>query len=1392
MTYMESTNPKELNSSAESIRREKPEECEKLALKALEMAESSNNVHEKAKAYHNLAESYLWSANYDDSLVNSYKAKELFSALGESSYLGEVHYTLGTTFFYLSDFNNALEEYMRSLKEFNKISNEEGKAKAYNGIGSVYYSIGENDKAIDFLNESRAICEKSGNNILLQKVLDGLGKAYTNIDAYDEALAILNTCISLVTENRDSSHVRAHAYNNMGLIYLKCEDYDQAIHHFQKSLEIREKIGFVTGWSGCLCNIGKAHLALGELAEAKNSLLSALELAIASKSKSYQAEANELLAKVYEEESNHSKALKHFKAFHELSEILKEKNNEQATKSLQMKLKAEQEEHEKVILEQKNKRLQKYSEDLIQLSEIGKKLTALLSPDEIIKCAYDEINAIMDAPSFGIGIYHESENALKFPNYCEDGEIIGDVTYSLNEKNRLASICFHEDQEIVIDDLEKDFKKWFKEHKAPKIGRRTASIIYLSFRISNGASGVITVQSYKKNAYKKHQVNILRNLAVFMAIALENAKLYRNLENTVAQRTSEIRTQKEKVEQSYRVSSLLSEVGRQLTSSTDFESIFLKLHKHVSDLMDASCFGVRLYHEDTNEIEYKFEIENGVVDREPLFVSMEDHNNYSVICVKNNEIIHINDNKKEFSKWTDEIVVPTGEMPDSLIFYPMTFGGKVVGLITVQCFQRYAYTEEHLEILKTLAAFTAVSLENVNLVENLEQKVEERTTEIRAQKEEVEKTHEHTQLLNEIGREITSTLSVADVIEKVYANINKLMDASIIGVGILNGEELEVKGAMENGIKLPDFSFDTNDESSLAIQCLKARKEISIQNLDEEIHKYVKKDSDTKVGGKPKSIMYIPLIVKGKGIGTISVQSFQANAYNEYHLNILRNLAVYTATAIENASLYDQMEQKVIERTEEVVKQKEEIEKTYENTKVLSKMGQSIISTHNLEKIFDKMHENVNQLMDAPIFSIRICDYDSHEIDYRYTIESGKRLDPISISMDDYDNYSVWCLRNKKDIHISDHAKEYHKYTNKIVVVDGELPESLIFCPMMIGSKVIGIISAQSFEKHAYSEYHLDILRTIAAYSAIALENANLIHDMENQVKIRTAEVVRQKEIIEEKNKDITDSIQYAQRIQNVILPPLTEFQDNFVESFVMFRPRDIVSGDFYWIEEVEDKIYFSVVDCTGHGVPGALVSVVGANSLNRCLMEFELREPGDILNKLSELVKATFDKTDSNVRDGMDMALCCIDKKTRELTFAGAYNPLWIIRENDDKAHEEFEDFNVIQKLDKTFIEVKSNKRPIGYSFRAEPFTTTTLKLKENDMIYLFSDGYADQFGGTDEEVIAKGGKKFKTINFKDLLMTLSHKPLDDQLQIVEETFDTWKGDLPQVDDVCVIGVRI
>lgn len=1377
------------NKEAEKFRRVFPEKCIELGEKALSFSMKEKNDYQQAKALHNIGEGHLWSAEYEKSFEFIYGALNIFKAKNKVKDEGACHYSLGTLFFYLSDYDSALEEYIKSYKAYDEAKDESGLAEAMNGIGSVYYSIGNDEKALKYLKMSLKSCEILENNALKQKVLDGLGRTYKNLNKHDKAIKSLEDCLDLIEKNDGNQHVKAHALNNLGSIYLLKGGADKSEYYFNQSLNLREKNNFKAGQSESYCNLAQVEIQRNNNEKAKELLNKSLELAKQSNNKTNQVNALHYLSIVEESIGNYKSALDFHKQYFELSQELKNDKTDRRTQSLQIRFKAEHEEKEREILKNKNRSLKNYSKNLVQLSEIGKSLMTIKNTEDIINSAYKQVNELMDAPSFGLGILKNGTDKLYFPGYIEDGKVLEGNVYKLSE-DRLASICCRNEETILIEDFSKEHHKWLSDFKPPKAGKATASIIYLPFEVPNGTKGVITVQSYKKSEYTEHHINMLKNLSIYMAIAIQNATHYEELEKLVNQRTEEVIKQKEEIESSYKLTSLLNEVGRQLTSVNDFESIFLELHKNVSKLMDASCFGVRLYNQTKNQIEYIFEIENGVVDSEPIYVSMDDDDNYSVWCVKNKEVVFINDNKKEYKKYTNQIIVPTGEMPDSLIFYPLTFGDRTLGLITVQSFQKNAYTEKHVEILKTLASFTAIALENANLVDNLEAKVSERTEELSKQKEALEQSYNNTKLLNEIGRDLTSSLSVEEVIEQIYENINELMDASIVAIGIRNKNEIEIKGAIEKGKKLPDFSYSLDEENSLATICYKRKEEIIITNIEEELSNYLS-DAKTPHGERPESIIYLPLIVKNKAIGTISVQSFNKNAYQNYHINILRNLALFSATAIENAGLYMQMENKVKKRTQEVVRQKEQIEKAYENTRLLGHIGQKIISTHDLEAIFDKLHSNVNELMDATIFSIRICDYESHEIEYKYTIESGKRLDGLRVSLDDIDNYSVWCVHNKKDIHISDHANDYKKYTKKIIVVDGELPDSLIFCPMMIGEKVVGVISAQSFKKNAYEEYHLDILRTLAAYTAIAIENASLIANMEDQVKIRTAEVVRQKEIIEEKNKDITDSIQYAQRIQNVILPPMEDLSQNFYNSFVYFKPRDIVSGDFYWIEEVDNKLYFAVVDCTGHGVPGALVSVVGANGLNRCLLEFGLRSPAKILDKLSEIVRETFDKTDGDVKDGMDMALCCLDLSNMKLKYAGAHNPLWIIRKN--LGVELTEKYNVLNtEKEYGLIEIKADKQPIGYAYDPKPFNENEIQLYTGDILYLFSDGFSDQFGGLDQNVIRKGGKKFKSLNFKKLLLSIAEKPLDEQNQIIEETFETWKGSLEQVDDVCVIGVRL
>ncbi|HEY6162013.1 MAG TPA: SpoIIE family protein phosphatase [Bacteroidia bacterium] len=294
---------------------------------------------------------------------------------------------------------------------------------------------------------------------------------------------------------------------------------------------------------------------------------------------------------------------------------------------------------------------------------------------------------------------------------------------------------------------------------------------------------------------------------------------------------------------------------------------------------------------------------------------------------------------------------------------------------------------------------------------------------------------------------------------------------------------------------------------------------------------------------------------------------------------------------------------------------------------------------------------------------------------------------------------------------------------------------------------------------------------------------------LEQKVLERTQEIQHQKEMVEEKNKEILDSINYALRLQRAILPGLEKVKEKLPDSFILYKPKDIVSGDFYWMYDSSEsaarntvkskggefsgylngdgKLLIAAVDCTGHGVPGAMVSVMGANGLNRCVKEFGLIKPSDIMDKLTDLIIETFDASDSEVKDGMDMSLLAIDKKTRKIEFCGANNPLWVVR-----------------KATGTVEEIKADKQPIGkFDFRRS-FTNHSIQLGPGDCIYIFTDGFADQFGGPK-------GKKFKYKTLQTVLLGMRDKPMQEQRDTLDMCFEEWKGALEQVDDVCVIGIR-
>lgn len=268
----------------------------------------------------------------------------------------------------------------------------------------------------------------------------------------------------------------------------------------------------------------------------------------------------------------------------------------------------------------------------------------------------------------------------------------------------------------------------------------------------------------------------------------------------------------------------------------------------------------------------------------------------------------------------------------------------------------------------------------------------------------------------------------------------------------------------------------------------------------------------------------------------------------------------------------------------------------------------------------------------------------------------------------------------------------------------------------------------------------------------------------------RTTKILKKQNlIIEEKNKNITDSINYAKRLQNAILPSIELINKLLPEYFILYQPKDIVSGDFYWISHHDNKIIIAAIDCTGHGVPGALLSIVGHNAINQTVNESGITEPAKILDSMNTIIKNILNRDEGrDIKDGMDMALCTYDKTTGRLEYAGANNPLYVVSE---------------KKLSIT----KASKVTIGTigEHSVDGPVNHSIQLKKGDCFYIFSDGYADQFGGPKN-------KKFKSSQLQKLLLSLTDFTMTDQKKLISEEFLKWKKNYEQVDDVLIIGVRV
>jgi serine phosphatase RsbU (regulator of sigma subunit) len=452
----------------------------------------------------------------------------------------------------------------------------------------------------------------------------------------------------------------------------------------------------------------------------------------------------------------------------------------------------------------------------------------------------------------------------------------------------------------------------------------------------------------------------------------------------------------------------------------------------------------------------------------------------------------------------------------------------------------------------------------------------------------------------------------------------------------------------------------------------------------------------------------------------------------------------------------NQQKEEIEAQRDNIAEQKTQVEKAYQNIQTLSEIGQKITSILDIKTIISTVYENVNQLMPAEAFGIGIFYPKTKSIYFEGFIENGETL-PIHWHTLNEKKLPVLCFNQQKDIVINNLALDYEQYTDEpLQAKAGVVPQSLIYLPLTIERKRIGILTVQSFQQNAYSAFHLTILESLASYITIALDNAAAY------------------ETIEAKNSHITSSIRYAQSIQKAILPEKSQIEQYFPQNFVFYKPKDVVSGDFYWLSLIKnkdtneiEKLFFGVMDCTGHGVPGAFMSLIGNTLLNKIVANY-VSSPAQILDKLHQEIQVALRQNEEANKDGMDVGLLQVsyDSKGAKVTFSGAKRPLYVVKAGGQ------------------LMEYRGTRKSIGGRQKEDVFfENQVIPLGQDDCLYLSTDGYADQNNAERESI--------GSANFKQLLLDLAAENIETQREMLENYLQKHQAEEEQRDDITVIGIK-
>jgi signal transduction histidine kinase len=597
-----------LNQKAWEVHAADPNEGLKLSKEAKKLSEKHNYQKGLSYAIRNMGVSNRYLSNLETALSQSVQAMDMFAILGDK--IGEAQglVSIGAIYYYMGDYDRSLDHFVKGIDLNEKLGNDEATAYAYNGAGFIYGTFGDNKKGLDYLNKALELSKKiSGSADLLASILDSIAYVYTEDGQIDKALESHLECLK-ISKKSSVSRYEGYALYGVGSIYETKGLTEEAEDYYLQSLKIRHEIKYKVGEATSLLALGKLYLDRKDVPKAEEYLLKSLKVAEEIKAKAVISETHEALAELYEGQENMKAFVKHFKLHHQYNaEIYRDlQDSKQKNLNIQYEMEKLQRESEisrltNVVMKEKNIELEKKSNELEKsynnvsvLSKIGRDITSTLDLDTILNTVYENVNELMVATVFGIGIHQPESGSIEYRLAIEQGKRYEPYNRTMNDKTQLAVWCIDNNKEVFINDVETDSSKYIENsNQAIVAGSKLedgstpqvpSSLIYLPLQVKDRTIGVISVQSYEKNAYTQNDLNILKTLASYTSAALYNASSYESLQHTL----DELKFAQQQLIQSEKMASLgelTAGIAHEIQNPLNFVNNFSEINAELIDEM---------------------------------------------------------------------------------------------------------------------------------------------------------------------------------------------------------------------------------------------------------------------------------------------------------------------------------------------------------------------------------------------------------------------------------------------------------------------------------------------------------------------------------------------------------------------------------------------------------------------------------------------------------------------------------------------------------------------------------------------------------------------------------------------------------------------------------------